>query len=238
MDNFLQNSQASKPEHVARQILDRIVNERLAKGDSLGTEAELLAQYPVSRPTLRESLRILEAQGVLSLRPGPKGGVIVSKPGTDILAHGLSVYLRMHDVPLSEALRAREVMEPGLAENAAENASASDIAAMEESVERMRAMKNEEEFAEENRLFHGLVAAACGNQVMEIFWSCVNAIIASEYRTMRFTAPKREAIVAAHEALISACRNKDGAAASTAMRNHVRDFESLRPAGTRRRNSA
>ncbi|HHX90536.1 MAG TPA: FadR family transcriptional regulator, partial [Paracoccus sp.] len=71
----------SKAEYVARRLLDRIITANLKPGSSFGTEAELLEQYDVSRPTLRESLRVLESQGVLELRPGPKGGIMVAKPG-------------------------------------------------------------------------------------------------------------------------------------------------------------
>ena len=95
-------------------------------GQQLGTEADLLQQFDVSRPTLRESLRILEAQGVVELRPGPRGGILVSKPGMDMLAHGLSVYLRLHDVPFIAVLQAREVIEPALAAAVAANATEED----------------------------------------------------------------------------------------------------------------
>ncbi len=69
----------------------------------------------MSRPTLRESLKLLESQGVLELRPGPGGGIIVREPSTDLLAHGLSVFLRLHEVPFVTVLKAREVIEPALA---------------------------------------------------------------------------------------------------------------------------
>ena len=71
----------NKAEYVAQRLLDRIITANLDPGSSFGTEADLLQQFDVSRPTLRESLRILEAQGVLELRPGPRGGIIVTKPG-------------------------------------------------------------------------------------------------------------------------------------------------------------
>ena len=64
----------SKAEHVAQRLLERIVAAKLSPGSSFATESELLSQFNVSRPTLRESLRILESQGVLELRPGPGGG--------------------------------------------------------------------------------------------------------------------------------------------------------------------
>lgn len=229
---------ASKSEHVAQRILDRIVSARLEKGASLGTEADLVQEFKVSRPTLRESLRMLEMQGVLLLKPGPKGGIIVSKPGVDILAHGLSVYLRMHEVPLAETLSALAVMEPGLAAAAVENATAADIAAMAASIERMRQIRDSAAFIEENLAFHAMVACSCGNPVMEIFWSSLTAMAAAEMRDMRLTAAQRQSILEAHAAILSACRAGDSVAAHEAMRAHVAEIETPvvvgRQAGRRR----
>ena len=70
----------SKAEHVAEQLLERIIDSRLKPGSTFSTEAELLEQFNVSRPTLRESLKLLESQGVLERRPGPGGR---SGPGED-----------------------------------------------------------------------------------------------------------------------------------------------------------
>src|SRR4051812_43222444 len=131
MNNLARSVPKSKAEYVAQRLLDRIITADLSPGSSFGTEAELLQQFDVSRPTLRESLRILEAQGVLELRPGPKGGIIVTKPGMDILAHGLSVYLRLHEVPFIAVLQAREVIEPALAAAAAENATKKELAELQ-----------------------------------------------------------------------------------------------------------
>src|SRR3546814_854111 len=94
----------TKTSQVARMLLDRIIESKLQPGSSLGTEAELLEQMNVSRPTLREGLRILEAQGVLALRPGPRGGIIIARPSVDIIAHTISVYLRLTNVPFVELL--------------------------------------------------------------------------------------------------------------------------------------
>ena len=63
-------SYRNKSEQVADALMSRIIEGRLKPGEMLGTEADLLAEHEVSRPTLRESLRMLEAQGVIALSPG------------------------------------------------------------------------------------------------------------------------------------------------------------------------
>ena len=87
------------------------IEAKLETGSTFATEAELLSQFNVSRPTLRESLKLLESQGVIELRPGPGGGIIVREPSTDLLAHGLSVFLRINKVPFVTVIKAREVIE-------------------------------------------------------------------------------------------------------------------------------
>lgn len=217
----------SKAEYVAQRLLDRIVTANLAPGSSFGTEADLLGQFDVSRPTLRESLRILEAQGVLELRPGPKGGIIVRKPGTDILAHGLSVYLRMHEVPFVAVLRAREVIEPALAAEAAENGTEADFDKMQASIDRMKTIADQGKFIEENRYFHSLVAKASGNHVMEIFWSTISIVAAGEEHGIQYTTGNQKRVIEAHQDIVDACRARDGAKAAARMDQHVRDLEQL-----------
>ena len=139
MNSALPRMPKSKTEHVAQRLLDKIIEAGLAPGSSFGTEAELLEQFGVSRPTLRESLRILESQGVLELRPGPGGGIMVKKPSIDILARGLSVFLRLHEVPFITVLKTREVIEPALAAEAAANGTEEDFDDMQASIDRMKA---------------------------------------------------------------------------------------------------
>jgi GntR family transcriptional regulator, transcriptional repressor for pyruvate dehydrogenase complex len=217
----------SKAEYVAQRLLDRIVTANLTPGSSLGTETEILQQFDVSRPTLRESLRILEAQGVLALRPGPKGGIIVTMPGTDILAHGLSVHLRMHDVPFIAVLRAREVIEPALAAEAAENGTEADFVQMQASVDRMKEIDNQDKFIAETRAFHSLVAHAGRNLVMTIFWSTITIVAAGETHGVQYTAGNQKRLVENYEAVLDACRKRDGALASARMRDIIRELDKL-----------
>jgi|TARA_R110002126_G_scaffold86592_1_gene208996 GntR family transcriptional repressor for pyruvate dehydrogenase complex len=217
----------SKAEYVAQRLLDRIVTSNLGVGANIGTEAELLGQYDVSRPTLRESLRILESQGVLSLRPGPKGGIMVSKPGTDILAHGLSVYLRMHDIPLVDVLKARAAIEPALAAEAAQLGDNDDFEQMQASIEQMKSLSDPVAFAAENRQFHALVARAARNRVMEIFWATVSIVANADEQGIQFTPSNQKLVITAHQGIVDACRARDAGRASDLMEEHVRDLEQL-----------
>lgn len=217
----------SKADFVAQRLLDRIVTANLLPGTSFGTEAELLQQFEVSRPTLREGLRILEAQGVLEMKPGPKGGIMVGKPGMDVLAHGLSVYLRLHEVPFLAVLKAREAIEPALAAAAAEQATAAEVAALQESVDRIATLSDQGEFIEENRQFHSIIAKASRNQVMEIFWSTISILATGEHSGVAYTPQNLKHVVEAHKNITDAIRNRDAARAAELMQDHVEDLERL-----------
>ncbi len=220
----------SKAEHVAQQLLERIIAARLQAGSSFATETELLSQFNVSRPTLRESLKILELQGVLERRPGPGGGIIVKEPSIDTLAYGLSVFLRMHEVPFITVLKARELIEPALAFEAAVNGSDADFSELEASIERMKmldAQSDQEAFLKENRFFHGIIARAGGNHVLEIFWSTMGILASGEQHGIRYSVGNQGHVIQAHQRILDACRARDGAAASAEMERHVMGLENL-----------
>lgn len=218
----------NKVQQVAKLLLDRILLEDLQPGSVFGTEAELLAQYDVSRPTLRESLRILQSQGVLSLRPGPKGGIIVAKPRIDVLAQSLSVFLRLHNVPFEEIVRARIAIEPALVRDAALHGSEKDFAEMEQSIERMDNSEDDSEaIYRENREFHNIIARAAGNPVLEVFWLTIRTLASGEGEKLKLTRRNRDHIVAAHRGILDACRNSDAAAAQQLMEEHLGELELL-----------
>jgi len=220
----------SKAEHVAQQLLERILEAKLEAGSTFATEAELLSQFNVSRPTLRESLKLLESQGVIELRPGPGGGIIVREPSTDLLAHGLSVFLRLNKVPFVTVIKAREVIEPALAYEAAVNGSEEDFAELEASIARMKALDlqaNQEAFLEENRVFHGVIARASGNKVLEVFWDTISILAHGEHHGIRYSVGNQAHVVKAHQRILDACRKRDGDAAAAAMESHVSSLENL-----------
>ena len=218
----------SKARQVAQELLSRIADSKVEPGETFATEAELLQQFDVSRPTLREGIRILESQGVLEQRPGPGGGLVVRRPSLDLLAHSLSVYLRFNDVPFVTVLQAREVIEPALAAEAAEGGTDDDFREMEESIERMKKQGDDQAaFIAENRVFHGVVARASGNKLLETFWGALSLLAHGEHHGMRYTIGNRQHVIAAHERILDACRRRNSRAAAKAMAEHVGELEHL-----------
>ncbi|SEP86153.1 FadR/GntR family transcriptional regulator [Thalassovita taeanensis] len=218
----------SKSEQVARLLLDRIVEADLQPGSIFGTEAELLKQIQVSRPTLRESLRILESHGVLTRRPGPRGGIVVTRPSVDFVTHSLSVFLRLNNVPLVDIVRARQAIEPSQARLAAKHGTEAEFDEMDASIARMAEIGDDTAaFVGENRAFHSIIARAAGNQVLETFWASISALASGEQHGLSYSEKNRRYIVEAHREIAKACRDRDEVLASKLASSHVDDLDTL-----------
>lgn len=100
------------PELIAADIRKRILLRELTEGDSLPAELELMQQYGISRPTLREALRILESEQLIVIRRGGIGGALVRRPEVDSAAKQFGFVLQDRDVTLGDVHRARIVIEP------------------------------------------------------------------------------------------------------------------------------
>ena len=108
-------------ESVARDIVDDIVRRQLGEGDGLPSEAAMLEQYGVSRESLREGLRLLEVQGLISIRRGPGGGPIVGSVDPANLGRTSTLYYHLAGATYDELFDAWEAAEIAIAELAARN---------------------------------------------------------------------------------------------------------------------
>jgi DNA-binding FadR family transcriptional regulator len=218
----------SKTQQVARMLLNLIIESDLKPGSSFGTEAEILERMNVSRPTLREGLRVLESQGVLSLRPGPRGGIIVAQPNVDVIAHAMSVYLRLNNVPFVEILKARMAIEPALVRGTAVHGTDKDFEEMEETIRMMEAPDcTDQAIYNENRKFHTVIARASANPVLEVFWATISILASGEADQIRYSKKNRAHIIKAHKQILEACRRHDPDAAQRAMSDHLGELDDL-----------
>jgi DNA-binding GntR family transcriptional regulator len=89
------------------------------------------------------------------------------------------------------------------------------------------AQKDQEAFLEENRVFHGVIARASGNKVLEIFWDTIAILAHGETHGIRYSVGNQAHVIKAHEHILAACRKRDGDAAAAAMESHVSGLEHL-----------
>jgi DNA-binding FadR family transcriptional regulator len=117
---------------VATEIRARIAEGQLREGDRLPPLADLGAEFGISRPTLREALRILETELLLDLRTGDRGGATIRTPTTRVAAQLAGIVLEARQTTLADFNRAARLIEPGVIELVAARIGARALGRLEE----------------------------------------------------------------------------------------------------------
>jgi DNA-binding FadR family transcriptional regulator len=149
---------------VAERIASDVARDGLQEGDVVGSEAELLVRYDVSRAVFREAVRLLEHQEVGRMRRGPGGGLVVTTPTLESAFDAAMVYLIHTHVSLDEVLDVRLALEAAAASLAAERRD-------EDGIMRLRDLVRREASGDlaSPRDLHGLVAGLSSNPALEFF---------------------------------------------------------------------
>ncbi len=164
-------------DRVAASIRRGIVSGELAVGENLPSEASLLQEYSVSRPTLREALRILESEDLITVRRGSRGGAEVRLPSVDVTAAYIGLILQMEGVTVEDVLATRHKIEVGAVKTLAAGVSAEwmvrlrESAAVEES-----ALDNLDAFRRSAAEFHALLVEATENQTLNMLFRMISSI--------------------------------------------------------------
>lgn len=132
-------ARAASPTKLAHRLAAvlrrRIAEGDLNHGDQLPAEADLLREFKVSRPTLREALRVIESEGLIELGRGARFGAKVSGPSIDVAARYGGLYLAVQRATLGEVHQVRTLLEPSLVRMLAHNPSRAHLRVLRECVE-------------------------------------------------------------------------------------------------------
>ena len=210
---------------VARRVVEDIYREGQSQGDRLPPEKVMLESYQVGRGTLREALRYLELQGILTLKPGPGGGPVIEQPDATHLANSLLLLLQFTHAPFSMVVEAREDLEPIMARHAAARMSEEALTHLEGSVEQMRSnLTDRDTFLTTNQDFHKVIAHASANNMYGFLIDALVGIVDGTQMGVDYPSERRKAILVAHERILAALRAHDGDASHQAMADHMREF--------------
>ncbi len=218
-----------KPQKTAMLLAQRIVSEiterGLEPGVMLPPEQEMLTEYGVARGTLREALRYLESQGVLTIKPGPRGGPVVTSPDPRYLASTLALLLQVTGAPYRTVVEARALIEPALAARAAERATDEQIAELRASVDRMaEVLDSLPDFLEENRTFHDLISNMSDNQLFEHLLASLGWITDGTALGVDYPKRARQQVLEVHSSILEAIEQRDSALAESRMREHIENY--------------
>src|SRR5215216_6273641 len=218
-------------EEAAEQIADGVRNGQLRVGDRLPGERSLAAQMQISRPTLREAVKVLVDAGVLEVRRGPGGGMYVATDvvPTELVRHSASLRL----AEIAAVLEARRLLEPRVAQLAAERATDADFDALERSIEAMRRLvaggwhpRHEDRFLQLDVQFHLALARAAGNPTVETLMRMLFRQLEIA-RDMAMHVPLvPEWTIEIHERTLAAVRAGDRDEVSSVMDEHLGQLES------------
>jgi DNA-binding FadR family transcriptional regulator len=218
-------------EEAVAQIAERITLGDLRQGDQLPSERTLAQQMQISRPTVREALKLLAEAGVLQVRPGARGGAVVLDGYVP-----REVVRRKSDLRVSEVggvLEARRLLEPRVAQLAGMHARETDLEAMARTIEGQRAIASdaagflagEDRFLQLDLQFHLGIARATGNStVVSLMRSLLRRLEIA--RDMALHSPPVVGwSIDIHEQTLSAIRAGDMEAIEVVMDEHLSALE-------------
>ena len=217
--------QARASGEIVSQIERAIFDGELKTGDRLESERELAERFGVSRITVRDALRVLEARGLVHVKVGASGGAFVSETNVDQVAESISTMILLRRMTLSGVAEARTVVETATCALAAERADVRAIERLERSVERGRAVVREQApHTEASMDFHVQVAEASGNELLSATVAAYRDLLVQTLHDMRDVRSAR-LTQRAHEEILDAIRSHDPEAARQIMLAHLQDFE-------------
>jgi DNA-binding FadR family transcriptional regulator len=211
------------------QIEQRILDGRLKAGDHLPSERELAVSLGVSRPSLRESLRVLEALGVVEIRRGGEGGaVLLSTPGSGMV-NLLKLQIALAQFSWTDVLETRLALETWSVEEAAYRSTDDDHRELAEILDRMDDPRVEtSEFNRLDAAFHMRIAESTGNALTSHFMGSLRTAIHRQmvemYAELDEWRETAKTVRREHREILELIVRGDGRAAATAVHDHISDF--------------
>ncbi|MGP0063216.1 MAG: FadR/GntR family transcriptional regulator [Isosphaeraceae bacterium] len=213
-------------EAILAQFQRKILEGELVPGDRLPSERQMMETFGVSRPTVREALRVAESLGLVAIRHGDPGGPrVLGQPSVGV-TRVLDGLLSAERTSVAELLEARMVLE-GAAARLAAARPAADLGPLEEAYRAMEQAPDFARFVEADALFHRRVAEVGGNRLLVVILTALRDPIVrliTEGLSGVTEAAARAKILRTHGEILKAIRARDAAAADRRSRRHLFDL--------------
>ena len=225
----------SRPVRVADEIKNWVVEQRLQPGDRLPGEAELIRRFGMSKGTIREAMRLLQAQGLVETKTGPGGGSFVGAVTRERANALLANYFYFRDVTIGDIYQIRIALEPELVAGLAGNLTEAQLGELEAIMERYAepAADSEEERRQhvDSLRFHARLSDFAQNEMLGYFISFMAQILTdlTVYKRL-YTTPNLYLWQRGREHqldLLAALRRGDAEDARRIMRSHMEGARGL-----------
>jgi GntR family transcriptional repressor for pyruvate dehydrogenase complex len=231
-DMFSRVSTGRISEVIVEQIRELIRQGQLLPGSRLPAERELCQRFGVSRVTVREALRVLEATGLVDIKIGARGGAFVTAPSPVRVGEGITDLLTMSALSAAEVTEARHILELGIIPLICERADDDDLAALTQLCDEAdQALEQGDYTMTMSSRFHARLAEAAHNGAVSLLSESFRGPMLMSLEKAQTVAPHMGAVgVREHRDLIDAIRAKDVTRAVTIMTEHL-DRTAVRVAG-------
>jgi GntR family transcriptional repressor for pyruvate dehydrogenase complex len=204
-------------EILAGRLRSQILAERLEPGDLLPSEAELIETTQFSRGTVREALRLLEADGLIVIKRGLKGGVMVRYPDRAALGKAFAIHFATSRASLRDFFTLRLAIEPLAASEAAANATDDERQLLAPFADHPSSTLD---IGEAPR-FHDAIAKMTHNSVLEILLTALSEVLDMHMSAETYDPEDVSEVDSAHAAIAAAVISGDRETAEKAMLDHV-----------------
>lgn len=204
-----------------KSIKELIFRGKYAPGEALPGEIELSGLLGVSRPVLREAIRVLQTQGFLEIRRGKQGGTYVADLNRISFGDNLEALIRLRKLTVADVNNVRLLIEPEVFRLTAYNADKEEIKDLECIVEKTSLTTDPSKRARLNTDFHRRVADACGNLMYAQMIHIIMDFIENFVQVIKPAAVDLHGMTA-HVPLFEALAERDGERAADLARRHVR----------------
>jgi DNA-binding FadR family transcriptional regulator len=216
---------------VAGRIRRMLARGEVSDGEWLPTESRLMTEFGVSRPTLREAFRLLEADSLVSIRRGPPGGAQVTMPGPEAAAAQFGMLLTLSGATLADVYEARMTIEPAAARRLAEHGGAADREHLTELLDQARAAADSGQSVEHLIVrFHQALVELSGNNTLATVTGMLNEIIVRHIEQVFADTKEGPEVVEAntrralraYQRLVALVEQRDGEQAEQFWLRHMR----------------
>jgi DNA-binding FadR family transcriptional regulator len=217
-------------ELVADSIRRQITGGALKEGDTLQPEAQIIEEFAVSRPTVREAFRILESEKLISVSRGSRGGARVHVPQPEQVARYAGFVLQSRKASYRDVYEARILIEPPSARLVAETRSKEAPSVLRAVIQAQRDAEPAGDFGRAVATFHTRLIELTGNQTLILVSGMLDGIV-SQFQSDVSRLKRTEAVPGARrtadlglksqEKLVAFIEAGDGAGAEAHWRAHM-----------------
>lgn len=211
---------------LAADLRERILAHEIHEGAVLPNERELAEAAGLSRASVREALRMLEVEGLITTRQGRNGGSAAKRPTREAVVKSVNMFIRGQNILFRSLLETREAIEPACARLAALHRTESDVAELESLHASLEmAYADIPEFLDANLRWHLAVVRASHNELLIAFILAISDALHAGTDLENFNSDEvRRTVLRAHRRVTDAISEGDGDAAWRRMGRHVRAY--------------